>query len=129
MPPRIKRPCRVKLCKQLTTSQHGYCEAHVSKVFESLRNSATAKDIAEKNSFYDSKEWRLFRREYILNNCDCVMCNGLATVADHIKPRRYYPELAFTPSNIQALCAKCHTAKTAREINARRYRKTEQDDY
>lgn len=45
---------------------------------------------------------------------------------DHIKPRKYYPELAYLVSNLQLLCAKCNRHKHAydgddwREVTALR---------
>jgi 5-methylcytosine-specific restriction protein A len=38
-----------------------------------------------------------------------------ATVVDHIKPHQGDPELFWDSENLQALCAPCHSRKTASE--------------
>jgi len=38
---------------------------------------------------------------------------------DHVLPVRSHPELRFELSNLQSLCRRCHSAKTAREIGFR----------
>lgn len=47
----------------------------------------------------------------------CVECRAPGRLeVDHIRPVREAPELAFELSNLQSLCARCHGAKTAREV-------------
>lgn len=43
------------------------------------------------------------------------MCLKPATQVDHILPRLTHPELAFDEANCRALCASCHSRRTARE--------------
>jgi 5-methylcytosine-specific restriction endonuclease McrA len=46
----------------------------------------------------------------------CVECNAAGRLeVDHIKPVRTHPELSFDLSNLQTLCASCHTKKTRLE--------------
>jgi 5-methylcytosine-specific restriction endonuclease McrA len=43
----------------------------------------------------------------------CVKCGARGRLeVDHIKPQRTHPELSFDLTNLQSLCAACHTAKT-----------------
>lgn len=72
-------------------------------------------------AFYSCKRWRDFRKWFFsqAENVLCVECKRqgktvAATQLDHIKPRKLHPELAFAVENLQGLCGKCHTAKTAR---------------
>lgn len=64
--------------------------------------------------FYHSakyKRWRekVFRRAgYLCEECKRYGKNVPATVAHHIKPREFYPELELSVQNGRALCAKCH---------------------
>ncbi len=44
-----------------------------------------------------------------------LKCLQPATIADHIKPRSLYPELAYEPSNGQGLCTTHHNAKGSEE--------------
>lgn len=47
----------------------------------------------------------------------CVQCGaGGRLEVDHIRPVRTHPELAHALANLQSLCARCHSAKTASEI-------------
>jgi len=65
-----------------------------------------------------SRQWKALRlialrRDGFL----CVECRAPGRLeVDHIKPVRTAPELAFELSNLQSLCARCHGAKTAREV-------------
>lgn len=60
-----------------------------------------------------------FRRSKILDrdNYKCVKCNSVEFLElDHIKPLYNFPELAFSDDNIQTLCKKCHSLKSAEEL-------------
>lgn len=67
--------------------------------------------------FYQTQEWRRFRYlALIAFTSRCMLCGASAHAGaqieiDHIKPRYLYPEFAFHPENIQALCVDCHAAK------------------
>lgn len=43
----------------------------------------------------------------------CVVCGGIATELDHIKPHRGDLQLFHNRANWQALCKTCHGRKTA----------------
>ena len=64
--------------------------------------------------FYHSakyKRWRekVFRRAgYLCEECKRYGRKVPATVAHHVKPREFYPELELSVQNGRALCAKCH---------------------
>jgi len=69
--------------------------------------------------FYCSTRWKGFR-DYLKSKAEYVFCVECrkegslvkATQLDHVKPRKQYPELAFSEENIQPLCGKCHRRKT-----------------
>jgi len=66
-------------------------------------------------NFYHSKEWRRLRYQvlkYYGGRCQCCGSKGPLHV-DHIKPRKYYPELELKLSNLQVLCAECNLGKSA----------------
>ena len=48
------------------------------------------------------------------DNHTCVICGCPANLADHIKNRRLFPELALDISNGRALCYGCHGEHGAR---------------
>ena len=79
------------------------------------------------NKFYHSKQWRGLRNNYIKRNPVCVICLKKdiitpANVVDHIKPIAEGGE-ALDVNNLQSLCTMHHNQKSAREGNARRYKK------
>ena len=64
--------------------------------------------------FYRSAAWRRFRASVLRARpiCEVPGCGIAATHVDHIVPRRR-GGADFDPANVQALCASCHSAKTA----------------
>ena len=47
----------------------------------------------------------------------CVQCGTrVGLEVDHIQPVRDCPERAFDLTNLQALCKRCHSAKTRKEM-------------
>jgi 5-methylcytosine-specific restriction endonuclease McrA len=67
--------------------------------------------------FLYSEAWRKLRREavdkYGLVCCKCGRENSrqFPINMDHIKPRKYFPELSLDISNLQPLCGPCNKAK------------------
>lgn len=39
----------------------------------------------------------------------------MATVLDHFRPRRFWPELEFANSNLVPMCDSCHARKSGME--------------
>ena len=62
--------------------------------------------------------WKALRMQVLdRDDWQCVQCGerrGLEI--DHIEPVRDRPDLAFTLSNLQTLCGRCHARKTRIEI-------------
>ncbi len=63
------------------------------------------------------RQWRKFRKEYLLNYPLCVMCQAkgkkvLATVVDHIRPRTPQSPLICSVDNLRSLCTSCHNKHT-----------------
>jgi 5-methylcytosine-specific restriction endonuclease McrA len=47
----------------------------------------------------------------------CVKCGARGRLeVDHIEPVRTHPELSFDLTNLQTLCGRCHSRKTAIEV-------------
>lgn len=75
---------------------------------------------------YNTQQWKKVRRIQLSRNPFCKFCHEagrleLATVVDHIKPVREYPELAFHFDSLQSLCKICHdSAKKKEEIRGRK---------
>lgn len=72
--------------------------------------------------------WDRARAGYLRSHPYCVHCQQLGRVVpsqevDHIIPHRGDMKVFWDRSNWQALCNPCHSRKTQREVNARRYSK------
>jgi len=69
-----------------------------------------------------TKRWKAVRLEALRrDDFKCVSCGARGRLeVDHILPVRTHEHLAFTLSNLQALCPRCHSAKTITEIGLRK---------
>lgn len=78
--------------------------------------AAEIKDKSSKDFLY-SQAWRKLRAEaHKQYGYRCMCCGYLPkdkrmSHVDHIKPRRFFPELALEFSNVQILCARCNKKK------------------
>lgn len=67
--------------------------------------------------FLRTKEWKELRAKAIaLYGLQCAKCgrdnsSRFPINIDHIKPRRFFPELALDIANLQPLCGPCNKAK------------------
>ncbi|MGR3515376.1 MAG: HNH endonuclease [Paracoccaceae bacterium] len=65
-----------------------------------------------------TKRWKALRLE-VLRRDDwrCVRCGDMRRLeVDHVLPVKTHPELSFALSNLQCLCASCHSRKTRLEV-------------
>lgn len=69
-------------------------------------------------AIYRTQQWKVVRLEAKRRDrFRCVECRAVGRLeVDHIKPIRSHPELAFDLTNLQTLCASCHTKKTRIEV-------------
>lgn len=75
------------------------------------------KEFVKTDEFLKSYEWRKLRMLAIKKYGSKCMCCGATPATgeimnvDHIKPRKYYPELALDLDNLQILCSPCNHGK------------------
>ena len=75
------------------------------------------------DQFYSLKRWRTVRRLVLARSPCCAECERAGRVkpaneVHHIEDRRQRPDLAYTASNLEALCASCHRRETNRRRSA-----------
>jgi len=117
VPRKPPKPCAKAGCGRLTTER--YCDVHRgegNKAKDARRGSSAQRG-------YDAR-WRRYRKRFLRAHplCELHQQRGdlvPATVVDHIVPHRGDTDLFWDPSNHQALCKRCHDAKTAGEVNTR----------
>ncbi len=69
------------------------------------------------DAFLSCFEWRKLRMEVIKERgakCECCGAtpeHGVRINVDHIKPRKEFPALALTKTNLQVLCEDCNHGK------------------
>ena len=78
---------------------------------------AGAKPSSITDAFLASYEWRRVRMIVLKrDNARCACCgatpaDGRVMNVDHIKPRKYHPQLALDLNNLQVLCDECNHGK------------------
>lgn len=85
---------------------------------DKYKDNRTQRQV-EARKILDSKQWKELRPEILKrDNYECQRClikygihNHDNLQIDHIKPRIYYPELAYEPTNLITLCSKCNQKK------------------
>ncbi len=84
--------------------------------------SLNSKSIAEiaieiklgSKTFLEDHDWRTLRQrvlDHYGSRCMCCLRLTKRPNVDHIKPRKYYPELAKDFDNLQVLCGRCNKEK------------------
>lgn len=113
MPRMPDHPCAHPGCPRLVPRDKKYCDQHAAKHPEEVRSAA-------KRGY--GAAWRKARRAYLDAHPLCVQCQRKATDVDHIIPHRGDRTLFWDRDNWQALCHRCHSAKTRREDQRPAYR-------
>ena len=122
--------CAYAGCHRPVPIEEKYCPLHKErgKQYEEER-MRKSRAICEKRRVaifgssasrgYGSR-WRKVRERFLMEHPLCVEClkEGRITPAtdvDHIVPHKGNPDLFWDYDNLQALCHKCHSRKTAKE--------------
>lgn len=102
--------CSEPGCPELVPTGTGYCPKHTRE----QRRVSDAKRAAHR-SHYNGSRWRKVRRAYLLAHPLCERCGVVATVVHHIDGLGLHGPLAYSFSNLEALCKRCHDIHTAKE--------------
>lgn len=106
---RIPRSCSVYPCAG-EAEVKGKCRRHAAEA-EAERNRGRAREL----SVYRSARWRRLRRRILTERpwCAWPRCHEAATDVDHIITIAERPDLAWDEDNLQPLCHRHHSHKTA----------------
>lgn len=75
------------------------------------------------DKLFDTKEWKDLKRQvhekygYVCMKCKRLPYSFRNVCVDHIKPRKWFPELALCFENLQVLCSRCNKAKGNKTIS------------
>jgi len=110
MPTSPPTPCGDKRCPNL--SKRRFCPKH-EREYKARHPSA--------RGVYNSRQWDELKAQVLREEPICAVshCTELSTEADHILGVRQRPDLAFVRMNLQGMCKRHHSAKTARETFGR----------
>lgn len=112
MPKLPPRNCCVPGCTLNAIAGKGRCVNHIRKMQTEYREKT--------NAMYKTGRWGEKRRKHLDREPLCRICAQQgkmtpATEVDHIIPHKGDWKLFYDDSNLQSLCHKCHSRKTALE--------------
>lgn len=117
MPQRLFQNCREPGCRNRTNARSGYCEAHetANTSLEARKKYDEARRDDTVARMYHTSAWFVFRRHVLNRNpicqrigTDMKQCRYAAMLLHHLVSPRVNPALFLVPSNVIALCDRCH---------------------
>ena len=113
MPYLPKKQCAAPGCGAAAQKGSAWCGEHA-------RQHARQRFVRDADALYKTGGWRALRGAQLRREPLCAECLRRGKVkpaaeVDHITPHKGDRTLFFDPKNLQSLCKKCHSAKTARE--------------
>lgn len=107
------RPCPDPGCPQLTSG--GPCPEHAADRDRKWKAPGSA--AAARRRIYSSRRWRGLRRQVLREEPWCRVdgCPNLANEVDHVVPLGVWDGDPYDRANLQALCKRHHSQKTAAE--------------
>lgn len=108
------RTCPVPRCPHIIPDGEKY-RADCEQCRQRQAAAAPWSRKRERLSFYSSARWQKLRRHILINHPVCQVCSAaLATEVDHIiSASKDRPGMWYDVNNLQAICSKCHRAKTS----------------
>lgn len=123
MPLRPRRVCSWPGCTSLTRAR--YCARHEAAASAIGSDRRGMWPRRRPHGDYTG-EWRAIREVILRVEPMCRMCGMPATCVDHVVPR--HRGGTDHPANLQPLCARCHSRKTASEDGGYGNRERRQPD-
>ena len=108
--------CAAPSCRQLVRGV-SRCPAHAKETNQ--------RKPSKHDAFYHTPAWRRLRNAFIASHPLCEPCEAAgrttpSAIADHRVEIEDDASRALDPTNLTAMCIRCHNAKTARERAERR---------
>ena len=128
----MKKPCNHPGCPHLIEKGR-YCQTHKSAANQSRRDYDNGRRkqnhaLSESKRIRSSARWQKVQRLVLSSSPTCADPFGeharrgtteTATQVHHIHGLTEHPDLAFTWSNLMAVCTRCHS-RLEREVKTRR---------
>ena len=107
-----RRYCGKSGCHQFALPGGYYCADHVMSTAHAYD---AARHTEAEHLLYKTAQWSAVRRHYLDTHPLCEECQKagrvtVATMVHHRVPIRDDPGSAFNESNLESLCASCHSA-------------------
>lgn len=121
----VRKICSAPGCDEIALPGLPHCDEHAAEAAERLKARRAKGKLSEAaqagSEFYRSPRWRRESAIFLSRHPFCVDCEELGAIVlaqevDHIQPHRGDAKLMWDRSNWQALCKRCHSRKTAREV-------------
>lgn len=106
MPPKHRHVCLEPGCPNLA-ERRGRCVDHARAYERTIGRAERGK--------YGSRRWRILRARYLSDHGVCEGCRR--RVSEHVHHRvdiAVDPTRMYDPTNLEALCASCHSRETRR---------------
>lgn len=134
--PRMADELRAVLRKQLLATPTGVSAELAHRALRAIDDAwleIKSKPEPSDPEFLRSKAWQRLRYQALracgarCQACGATVAQGAVLNVDHIRPRRLFPQLALTLSNLQVLCGTCNSGKGNWDMTDFRFAGSEQD--
>ncbi|WP_420415912.1 HNH endonuclease [Marinovum algicola] len=124
-----RKVCSATGCEDLAIEGRALCGQDQARADQRRKDRAAAAQrtpwAAAARKLYDHPDWKRMAKNFLRKHPLCADCEDLGVVepstdVDHIIPHRGNRRRFWDQSNWQALCHRCHSRKTAREVFHRR---------
>lgn len=121
----LMKLCCAPGCDEIALPGASRCDEHAAEAEARIQDRRAKAKLGEKAkvgaAFYASARWVRERKVFLRKHPFCADCaelgaDVLATEVDHVQRHCGDAALMWDRSNWQALCKRCHSRKTAREV-------------
>lgn len=111
--------CNCGPCRTPALPGSAYCQQHQKPPEQRVEAAQHERNRTRKEpwrKWYHTAHWKRLRTLVLARDPICKRCNRYAsTIADHIRAHKGVWQMFVDMTNLQGLCASCHSIKTAQE--------------